>query len=121
MSGLEIDNDMTDLPLEKGLSSSAAVCVLVARAFNVLYDLKVCVGSDMCTLFVLALFQGIMYIVDICCISSSFIYRPSLISRVALQMTIRGEMEYAYQGEILTPSKCGRMDQGCAYGSRLVQ
>ena len=57
----------------KGLSSSAATCVLVARAFNELYDLK---------------------------------------------MTVRGEMEYAYQGEILTPSQCGRMDQGCAYGAR---
>ncbi len=37
---MEIDNYLTDLPLEKGLSSSAAVCVLVARAFNALYDLK---------------------------------------------------------------------------------
>lgn len=26
-------------------------------------------------------------------------------------------MEFAYQGEILTPSLCGRMDQACAYGS----
>lgn len=25
-------------------------------------------------------------------------------------------MELAYQGEILTPSQCGRMDQACAYG-----
>eukprot|EP00040_Diaphanoeca_grandis_P027218 m.154386 g.154386 ORF g.154386 m.154386 type:complete len:669 (+) comp30888_c0_seq1:88-2094(+) len=75
VSGIVIDNYMTDLPAAKGLSSSAAVCVLVARAFNVMYDLK---------------------------------------------MTIRGEMEYAYQGEILTPSQCGRMDQGCAYGSRPI-
>ncbi len=37
-----------------------------------------------------------------------------------LKMTIRGEMEYAYQGEILTPSQCGRMDQGCAYGQRPI-
>jgi hypothetical protein len=51
------------------------VCVLTARAFSLLYDLK---------------------------------------------LTIRGEMEYAYQGEILTPSQCGRMDQGCAYGSRPI-
>ncbi|MCK5345939.1 MAG: GHMP kinase, partial [Candidatus Heimdallarchaeota archaeon] len=69
--GLEIDNFLTDIPIKKGLSSSAAVCVLVARAFNRIYDLK---------------------------------------------MTVRGEMEYAYQGEITTPSRCGRMDQGCAYG-----
>ncbi len=73
--GLEIDNFRTDLPVKKGLSSSAAVCVLVARAFNRVYDLK---------------------------------------------MTIRGEMEYAYLGEITTPSRCGRMDQGCAYGNRPI-
>jgi len=35
--GLEIDNYMTDLPLKKGLSSSAAICVMVARAFSRLY------------------------------------------------------------------------------------
>jgi UTP-glucose-1-phosphate uridylyltransferase len=29
-------------------------------------------------------------------------------------------MELAYQGEITTPSRCGRMDQGCAFGSRPV-
>src|SRR5512140_2799712 len=73
--GLVIDNYKTDLPIKKGLSSSAAICVLVARAFNRLYDLK---------------------------------------------MTVRGEMEYAYLGEITTPSRCGRMDQGCAYGNRPV-
>ena len=73
--GLVIDNYMTDLPIKKGLSSSAAVCVLVARAFNRLYDLK---------------------------------------------MTIRGEMEVAYLGEITTPSRCGRMDQGCAFGNRPI-
>ena len=73
--GLAIDNYRTDLPIKKGLSSSAAICVLVARAFNQLYDLK---------------------------------------------LTIRGEMELAYQGEITTPSRCGRMDQGCAFGHRAV-
>ncbi len=73
--GLEIENYATDLPIKKGLSSSAAICVLVARAFNRIYDLK---------------------------------------------MTIRGEMEHAYQGEIVTPSRCGRMDQGCAYGDRPI-
>jgi UTP-glucose-1-phosphate uridylyltransferase/mevalonate kinase len=75
VQGLEVDNYRTDLPVKKGLSSSAAICVLVARAFNRLYDLK---------------------------------------------MTTRGEMEYAYTGEITTPSRCGRMDQGCAYGNRPV-
>jgi UTP-glucose-1-phosphate uridylyltransferase/mevalonate kinase len=73
--GLVIDNYKTDLPIKKGLSSSAAVCVLTARAFNRMYDLK---------------------------------------------LTIRGEMELAYQGEITTPSRCGRMDQGCAYGNRPI-
>jgi len=73
--GLVIDNYKTDLPVKKGLSSSAAICVLAARAFNRIYDLK---------------------------------------------LTIRGEMELAYQGEITTPSRCGRMDQGCAFGNRPV-
>ena len=73
--GLVIDNYRTDLPIKKGLSSSAAVCVLAVRAFNRVYDLK---------------------------------------------MTVRGEMEHAYQGEITTPSRCGRMDQGCAFGGRPV-
>jgi UTP-glucose-1-phosphate uridylyltransferase/mevalonate kinase len=73
--GLVIDNYKTDLPMKKGLSSSAAICVLAARAFNRIYDLK---------------------------------------------MTTRGEMELAYMGEITTPSRCGRMDQGCAFGNRPV-
>src|SRR6266545_5050921 len=73
--GLVIDNYQVDLPIKKGLSSSAAICVLTARAFNRIYDLK---------------------------------------------MTVRGEMELAYQGEITTPSRCGRMDQGCAFGNRPV-
>lgn len=73
--GLVINNYKTDMPVKKGLSSSAAICVLTARAFNRVYDLK---------------------------------------------MTVRGEMEMAYQGEIVTPSRCGRMDQGCAFGDRPV-
>ncbi len=75
VGGLEIDNYRTDLPVKKGLSSSAAFCVLVARAFNRLYDLN---------------------------------------------LTVQGEMELAYRGEITTPSRCGRMDQGCAYGNRPI-
>ncbi len=73
--GLVINNYKTDMPIKKGLSSSAAISVLTARAFNRMYDLK---------------------------------------------LTIRGEMELAYQGEITTPSRCGRMDQGCAFGNRPV-
>jgi UTP-glucose-1-phosphate uridylyltransferase/mevalonate kinase len=75
VNGIEIDNYRMDLPLQKGLSSSASVCVLTARAFNRLYDLK---------------------------------------------MTARGEMDIAYRGEITTPSRCGRMDQGCVYGNHPV-
>ncbi|GAB4820149.1 hypothetical protein N2152v2_007195 [Parachlorella kessleri] len=71
VGGLEVDNYQTSLPLKKGLSSSAAFCVLMARAFNRSYNLR---------------------------------------------LTTRGEMEYAYQGERLTPSQCGKMDQGCAFG-----
>jgi UTP-glucose-1-phosphate uridylyltransferase/mevalonate kinase len=73
--GLVIRNTRTDLPIKKGLSSSAAISVLTARAFNRVYD---------------------------------------------LHLTVRGEMELAYQGEITTPSRCGRMDQGCAFGDRAV-
>ena len=73
--GLVIHNTRTDLPIKKGLSSSAAISVLTARAFNRVYDLR---------------------------------------------LTVRGEMELAYQGEITTPSRCGRMDQGCAFGDRAV-
>ncbi|GBG33890.1 Glucose-1-phosphate thymidylyltransferase [Hondaea fermentalgiana] len=75
VGGVQIDNYMTTLPLKKGLSSSAAICVLTTRAFNKLYDLR---------------------------------------------LTTRGEMEYAYQGELITPSQCGRLDQACAFGSTPV-
>jgi mevalonate kinase len=37
-----------------------------------------------------------------------------------LGLTTRDEMELAYQGETTTPSRCGRMDQGCAFGRRTV-
>lgn len=75
VGGLVLDNHAMDLPLRKGLSSSAAICVLTARAFNRLYGLG---------------------------------------------LSTREEMELAYQGEIVTPSRCGRMDQGCAFGRRPV-
>lgn len=75
VSGLEIDNYFIDLPLKKGLSSSAAICVLVARAFNQIYDLN---------------------------------------------LSLEAEMELAYWGERTTPSQCGRMDLGCAYGNRPI-
>lgn len=40
VSGLTLVNYLTDLPVGKGLSSSAAFCVLVVRAFSECYDLK---------------------------------------------------------------------------------
>jgi len=43
VSGLVLHNYQTDLPSRKGLSSSAAACVLAARAFNRVYDLKLTV------------------------------------------------------------------------------
>jgi galactokinase len=73
--GISIDNYKTTLPASKGLSSSAAVCVMVARAFNLIFSLG---------------------------------------------LSARGEMEIAYAGEVLTPSKCGRMDQCVAFGHRPV-
>ena len=62
--------DMT-LPMKSGLSSSAAICVLVARAFNQLYNLN---------------------------------------------LNTIGEMNIAYLGELRTSSRCGRLDQACAFG-----
>ena len=47
VGGLEVDNYLTDLPIQKGLSSSAAFCVLIARAFNRLYDLKMTIRAEM--------------------------------------------------------------------------
>ena len=38
--GIEILIHKMDLPLKKGVSSSAAVCIAVARAFDAVYDLK---------------------------------------------------------------------------------
>jgi mevalonate kinase len=37
-----------------------------------------------------------------------------------LKLTTRGIMEYAFRGETLTPSQCGRMDQACAFGGQPV-
>ena len=75
IGGVKITITKRDLPIKSGLSSSAAICVLVARAFNQLYNLK---------------------------------------------MNINGEMQAAYRGEQRTPSRCGRLDQACAYGIKPV-
>ena len=75
VGGVKISVFKQDLPMKSGLSSSAAICVLVARAFNQLYHLK---------------------------------------------MNIKGEMQAAFRGEQRTPSRCGRLDQACAYGVKPV-
>ena len=68
---LRIHNYETTLPIQKGLSSSAAVCVLVVESFNKVFDLN---------------------------------------------LTVDEIMDFAYRGEIDTPSQCGRMDQCVAFG-----
>jgi len=73
--GIEIDNYKTDLPIKKGLSSSASICVLVAEAFNKVYELG---------------------------------------------CTRKRIMELAYLGETTTPSRCGKMDQACAYDKPVI-
>lgn len=75
VNGLKITITKMDLPIQSGLSSSAAICVLVARAFNQMYRLK---------------------------------------------MNTKGEMLVAFRGEQRTPSRCGRLDQACAYGVKPV-
>ncbi|CAK9052597.1 unnamed protein product [Durusdinium trenchii] len=76
VGGADIVNYKSDLPIKKGLSSSAAICVLIVRALNKLYDLK---------------------------------------------LTVHGEMDIAYRGEIQTPSRCGRMDQCVAFGRAVTK
>ena len=71
VQGLHITITKMDMPIKSGLSSSAAICVLVARAFNQIYH---------------------------------------------LHCNTMGEMFMAYYGEQRTPSRCGRLDQACAYG-----
>lgn len=71
VGGVNIRITGMTLPLKSGLSSSAAICVLVARAFNLLYNLN---------------------------------------------LNTLGEMNIAYLGELRTSSRCGRLDQACAFG-----
>ena len=75
VGGVEITITKETIPTKKGLSSSAAICVLVARAFNQIYN---------------------------------------------LHLNTLGEMNLAYYGEITTPSKCGRLDQACAFGKKPI-
>lgn len=76
VGGVHIHIYKMDLPMKIGLSSSAAICVLVCRAFNQLYNLN---------------------------------------------LNTMGEMNIAYWGELRTSSRCGRLDQACAFGTRPVK
>ena len=71
VGGVKITITKMTLPINSGLSSSAAICVLVARAFNLMYNLN---------------------------------------------LSTMGEMNIAYWGELRTSSRCGRLDQACAFG-----
>lgn len=71
VGGITLEITKMDLPMKSGLSSSAAICVMVARAFNILYKLR---------------------------------------------LNTLGVMNIAYWGEQRTPSRCGRLDQACAFG-----
>lgn len=73
--GIEIRIDEMDLPIGAGLSSSAAICVLVVKAYDQLYGLGLEIGEI---------------------------------------------MDLAYRGEIITGSRCGRMDQLVAYNEGIV-
>ena len=75
VEGLKVNVTKMDLPIKSGLSSSAAICVLITRAFNKLYH---------------------------------------------LHLNTIGEMNIAYMGELRTPSRCGRLDQACAFGKSPV-
>lgn len=76
VGGIHIHLTKMDMPMKSGLSSSAAICVLVCRAFNELYHLN---------------------------------------------LNTKGEMNIAYWGELRTSSRCGRLDQACAFGVRPVK
>lgn len=71
VGGITVEITDMNLPMKAGLSSSAAICVMVARAFNIIYDLR---------------------------------------------LNTLGIMNIAYWGELRTPSRCGRLDQACAFG-----
>ncbi|MDR1687372.1 MAG: hypothetical protein LBS21_02015 [Clostridiales bacterium] len=75
VGGLKVTVTKMDLPIKSGLSSSAAICVLVARAFNLIYRLN---------------------------------------------LNTIGEMTVAFKGEQRTMSRCGRLDQACAFGTNPV-
>jgi len=46
VQGIEIDNYKTDLPIKCGYGGSGAVCLLVARAFNLAYNLQLSLEEE---------------------------------------------------------------------------
>ena len=74
VKGLKIDILDNTLPIKKGLASSAAISVLVIKAYNSLYKLELS-GDQI--------------------------------------------MKYAFESELLTGSKCGRLDQFCYLGNSI--
>lgn len=76
VGGIHVHLTKMDMPMKSGLSSSAAICVLICRAFNQIYNLN---------------------------------------------LNTMGEMNIAYWGELRTDSRCGRLDQACAFGVRPVK
>lgn len=76
VGGVHVHLTKMDMPMKSGLSSSAAICVLICRAFNQLYNLN---------------------------------------------LNTMGEMNIAYWGELRTASRCGRLDQACAFGVHPVK
>lgn len=74
VKGLKINILDNTLPIKKGLASSAAISVLVIKAYNALYKLELS-GDQI--------------------------------------------MKYAFESELLTGSKCGRLDQFCYLGNSI--
>jgi galactokinase len=94
VAGLRIDNYRTTLPFKKGLSSSAAVCVAVRHHPDLAKSI--------------AQLPGMLSTHNRGYTCMQQVAR-SFNRAYGLQLSTRGEMECAYQGERLTPSLCGRM------------
>jgi galactokinase len=96
VAGLRIDNYWTTLPFKKGLSSSAAVCIAV-RSTTELLDHAAYAAGGTERWQMNQSFRCMQQVAR--CFNQAY----------GLQLSVRGEMECAYQGERLTPSLCGRM------------
>lgn len=117
--GLSIKNHTTTLPLKKGLSSSAAICVLVGVThWSSCDDRHGWLASP-------------VHALPARCPTPPNHLHPQHTPPTAqvarafnrlfnLRLSTRGEMQYAYEGERLTPSRCGKMDQALAFGCRPV-